>query len=202
MNENKLTQDIATEILHKNMLNVNLRRHCYAVSVAMRGLYKYLKENGKLDSSVESLSECDWGVVGLLHDADYEVTKEDTTKHTLVLLDWLKIYDVHTHVVEAFQSHNTKITGLREPQTLLEWSLECCDELTGFIVAVALVRPEKSLSAVDLESVKKKWKQKEFARAVDRSQIAQCEEKLGITLDTFIEVVLNAMKAENEKLGL
>ncbi len=202
MLDQKLTNEIATEILHKNMVNVNLRRHCYAVSVAMRALHDYLKKTGKIDSSVENLASEDWGVVGLLHDADYELTKEDTTKHTLVLLDWLKVYDVHTHIVEAFQSHNTKITALRDPQTLLEWSLECVDELTGFIVACTLVQPDKKLSSVDLNSVKKKWKTKEFARAVNRDQIAQCEEELGIPLDDFISVTLSAMQSEADKLGL
>lgn len=202
MESNKLTHQIAAELLHSNMMNINLRRHCYAVSVAMRGLHSYLKSKGNTDSSVENLSEEDWGVVGLLHDADYEVTKEDTTKHTLVLLDWLKIYDAHTHIVEAFKSHNTKITHLREPETLLEWSLECCDELTGFIVACSLVRSDKKLSSVDVDSVKKKWKAKEFARNVDRRRIEQCTEKLGITLDVFIEVVLKAMRSESDKLGL
>ena len=172
------------------------------MSIAMRALHSYLKKVGKVDSSVENLNEEDWGVVGLLHDADYELTKEDTTKHTLVLLDWLKVYDIHTHIVEAFQSHNTKVTSLRDPQTLLEWSLECVDELTGFIVACALVQPYKKLSSVDLASVKKKWKTKEFARAVNRNQIIQSEEKLGIPLDDFISVTLSSMQSEAEKLGL
>ena len=84
----------------------------------------------------------------------------------------------------------------------MEWALETCDELTGFIVAVALVRPEKTLAAVSVESVLKKWKNKEFARAVDRSQIAQCEEKLGIPLAEFINVALTAMQEHAGELGL
>ncbi|OGC50314.1 hypothetical protein A2716_03840 [candidate division WWE3 bacterium RIFCSPHIGHO2_01_FULL_40_23] len=198
----KLTHNIATEILHKNMLNVNLRRHCYAVSVAMRALYRYFKKEGRNESSVNNLSEEDWGVVGLLHDADYEITKDNWEKHTIMLLDWLKVYDVHSHIVEAFKSHNTKVTHLREPETLLEWSLECVDELTGFIVACALVKPDKKLVSVDVDSVKKKWKQKEFARTVSREQIEQCSEKLGISLDKFMEVTLSAMQEDAVKLGL
>ncbi|MBI4091445.1 phosphohydrolase [candidate division WWE3 bacterium] len=202
MNDEKLTHQVATQILNNNTLNVNLRRHCYAVSVAMRGLYNYFKSAGGADSSVKNLSEEDWGVVGLLHDADYEITKEDSSKHTLLLLDWLKIYDIHTHIIEAFQSHNNKVTGLRPPQTLLEWSLECCDELTGFIVACALVRPDKKLGSVDLESVKSKWAKKDFARNVNREQIELCSEKLGLTLDSFIQIVLDAMQKESVNLGL
>jgi predicted hydrolase (HD superfamily) len=84
----------------------------------------------------------------------------------------------------------------------MEWSLECCDELTGFIVSVALVRPDKKLSSVEVESVLKKWKAKEFAAAVDRSQIAQCEEKLGIKLEEFIGLVLESMKRISHTIGL
>lgn len=201
MPQNKLDIQEATQVLHKNMESVNLRRHCYAVSVAMRAIYTYLKEQGISDTSTEHLNEEDWGIVGLLHDADYEMTKTDTTKHTVVLMDWLKVYEVHTHIIEAFQSHNSKITRLRDPQTLLEWSLECCDELTGFIVACALVRPDKKLNSVTLESIVGKWKKKDFAKGVIREQIEQCEDKLGIPLNSFIEIILSAMQKESETLG-
>jgi predicted hydrolase (HD superfamily) len=83
----------------------------------------------------------------------------------------------------------------------MEWALECCDELSGFIVAVSLVKGGK-ISDVDVSSVQKKWKQKAFAAAVDRSQTEQVQEKLGIELEKFMEVVLNAMKANKEELGL
>ncbi|MFZ2663861.1 MAG: hypothetical protein WAX66_00660 [Patescibacteria group bacterium] len=91
---------------------------------------------------------------------------------------------------------------MRNPQTILEWTLECCDELTGFIVAVTLVMPNKKLVDVTVESIQKKFKQKEFARAVDRNQINQCEEKLGIKLEEFIRVSLLAMQKSSNLLGL
>ena len=116
----KLDLDGAHNLLHKNMQNINLRRHCYAVSVVMRGLYRHLKENGKLDSSLENLSEEDWGVVGVLHDADYELTKECPEKHTVMLMDWLMENYVHHNILEAYSYHNTKVTNLRETQTYLE----------------------------------------------------------------------------------
>jgi len=80
--------------------------------------------------------------------------------------------------------------------------LECCDELTGFIVSVALVRPDKKLASVEVDSVLKKWKNKDFAAAVDRGQISQCEEKLGIKLSEFIEIILDAMKQIAPEIGL
>ena len=105
-------------------------------------------------------------------------------------------------VIHALMSHNNRHTGLRELEGNMEWALETVDELTGFIVAVALVRPEKKLETVTVESVLKKWKTKEFAKAVNRAQIAQCEEKLKIPLTEFIQITLAAMQNHHEELGL
>ena len=190
------------EILHKNMQNKNLRRHCYAVGFALSGIYDYLKENNWKEDSPDNVEE--WEVLGILHDSDYELTKDDWTKHTLKTLEWFKEEGLSKTdpLYLAEMSHNNKITGLREPKTQMEWALECCDELTGFIVAIALIKPEKKLSAVDLAGVKKKFKQKAFAAAVEREQIAQCEEKLNIPLGDFVEVVLKAMQKNSNELGL
>jgi len=198
----KMTKEKALEILHKNMQNTNLRRHCYAVGFALAGIYDYLKENNwKADSPDNSE---DWEILGILHDSDYELTKDDWTQHTLKTLEWFKEEGVSETdpLYLAETSHNNKITGLREPQTQMEWALECCDELTGFIVAIALIKPEKKLSAVDVAGVKKKFKQKAFAAAVEREQISQCEEKLNIPLDAFVEVVLTSMQKNSQDLGL
>jgi len=119
-----------------------------------------------------------------------------------MLLEWLKDYEVKDEMLNVFRSHNTKITNLRNPETLLEWTLECSDELTGFIVAVALVMPGKNLDEVTVERVLKRFKQKEFARAVDRSQIMQCVEKVNVPVDKFVEIALDAMKQNSELLGL
>ena len=99
-------------------------------------------------------------------------------------------------------SHNGKRTHLAELDGLMEWALETVDELTGFIVAVTLIRPDKKLATVEVSSIMKKWKNKEFAKAVSREQIAQCEEKLGIPLEEFITLTLTAMQEHHEELGL
>lgn len=192
----------ALEILHANMQNKNLRRHCYGVGFALAGIYDYLKENNWKGDSPDNKET--WEVLGILHDSDYELTKDDWSEHTLKTLEWLKAEGVSETdpLYLAEMSHNNKITGLREPQTQMEWALECCDELTGFIVAIALIRPEKNLSSVEVKSVKKKFKQKAFAAAVEREQIAQCEERLGISLDDFIAVVLKSMQENAGELGL
>ena len=194
MNKNQ-----ALELLHKNMQNQNLRRHCYAVGFAMKGIHRYLSGVGR--TPAESIEA--WKVLGIIHDSDYEITKEDWTKHTILLLDWLKESGMSETdpIYLAIMSHNNKVTGLREPATDMEWALECCDELTGFIVACALVKGGK-LSEVTLETVKKKWPQKAFASGVIREQTEQCQEKLGVSLDDFISIVLKSMQENCDELGL
>lgn len=197
-----LTKQQAFDLLHKNMQNQNLRRHCYAVGYAMGGIYDYLESHNKLED--KNLSSEDWEVLGILHDADYEITKDDWSQHTLLTLDWIKKAGVPEdhQIYKAIQSHNNKVTGLREPQTQMEWALECCDELTGFIVACALVKPDKKLSSVTVDTVLNKWPQKAFAKGVIREQIEQCDEKLGIELPEFISIVLTSMQSNSEELGL
>jgi len=106
-------------------------------------------------------------------------------------------------IINAIKSHAWGYCeGLPEPKTNLEWSLYCSDELTGLIVAVTLVRPEKKLSVVTVENVLSKWTKKEFARGVERKNIELCEEKLGIKLPDFIQIVLSSMQEISESLEL
>ncbi len=194
-----LTIQTAKELLHKNMQNQNLRRHCYCVGFVLRALHDYYSQENR---ATGSLNVDEWEIIGILHDADWELTAQTPDKHTIMLLEWLQNYDTPQELLNVFKSHNNAHTHLREPETLLEWSLECCDELTGFIVATALVRPDKKLAEVTIESVLKKFKQKEFARAVNREQIAQCEAKLNVPLDKFVEIALKAMQTNSAELGL
>ena len=164
----------------------------YAVGFAMRALAEKL--GGDPDM---------WEVLGVLHDADWEETKETPDQHTKKTLEWLTEIDMTDGpIVHALKSHNTRHTHLAELEGPMEWALETVDELTGFIVAVTLMRPDKKLASVDVHSVMKKWKNAKFAAAVDRSQIAQCEEKLGIPLNDFISLTLKAMQKHHEELGL
>ncbi|PJE67775.1 phosphohydrolase [Candidatus Shapirobacteria bacterium CG10_big_fil_rev_8_21_14_0_10_40_9] len=196
-----INREKALEILQQNMQNQNLRRHCYAVEAVMRALARYFNKGEK--SSFAKASEDKWGLVGLVHDADYEKTKENPEKHTLLAIEWLKnAGETDSEIVSAILSHNFEHTGKNEPKNNLEWSLYCCDELTGFIVAVALVMPDKKLSSVSVESVVKKFPQKAFAAGVKREQIKMCEEKLGIPIDEFIKISLEAMKQISGELGL
>jgi len=184
----------AIELLHKNMLNQNLRRHCYAVEAVMRALAKYFEENEDL-----------WGIAGLLHDADYEKTKDNDPKknHTKQVLEWLKKLEAETDIYDAIAAHAWGyVDGASEPKTKMQWALFTCDELTGLIVAVALVKPEKRLSSVTVDSVMKKWNSKSFAAGVDRKQIEECTPRLGIELRDYIQIALTAMQSISMDLGL
>jgi len=137
-----------------------------------------------------------WGRAGLIHDADWEETGEDIHAHTKKTIEYLQqAGETEERIVETVLTHNYRNNGYRAPESNMEWALYTCDELTGLIVATALVRPEKKLSAVTTESVLKKFPQKSFAAGVDREQIGLCEEKLGIPLPQFVAIVLQGMQA-------
>ncbi|MDZ7587519.1 MAG: hypothetical protein U0946_07225, partial [Patescibacteria group bacterium] len=142
-----------------------------------------------------------WGLAGLIHDADYEMMQK---KHpSPMLFDKLKNLGAAEKIIQAVKAHGWGFQpDLPEPQTKMEWSLYCGDELSGLIIACALVRPEKKLATVSLENVLKKWKEKSFAAGVHREQIALCETKLEITLNEFINICLKAMQAIASELGL
>ena len=198
------TKQNALDLLHEHMQNQNLRRHCYAVGKVLAALHDYFSQKGVPAgfANMGSLSKEQWEIVGILHDADWEITAKDEQNHTKLLLDWVEAKDLSEEMVDVFKSHNNKVTGLRELQTLLEWTLECLDELTGFIVAVALMMPNKKLEEVTVDSVLKKFDKKDFARAVNREQITQCEPKIGIPVREFVNLTLKTMQADHELLGL
>lgn len=170
--------------------NKNLVKHMLAVEAQMRALAKHFGEDEEL-----------WGLTGLVHDADYEEVKE---KHpSPEFFEALTNLGYDPKIVNAVKAHGWNYQpNLPEPQTKMEWSLYCCDELSGLIIACALVRPSKKLAEVTLESIKKKWPQKSFAAGVNRQQTELCEAKLGIKLDDFIAICLKALQDNHEQLGL
>ncbi len=184
-----ISRDKALEILHSQMESQNLRKHCYAVEAVMRSLADHFNEDKEA-----------WGLVGLLHDADYEKYPDEHPKRIIKELEDKNAPD---EVVNAIKAHAWKYNGFDyEPKTNLDWSIYCCDELTRLIIAVTLVRPEKKLSTVAVENILSKWNKKEFARGVERERIELCEEKLGIKLDKFVEISLKAMQGISDELGL
>lgn len=188
-----MTREQAIELLNKKLTNENLKRHCYAVEAVMRALAERFNEDPDK-----------WGIAGLIHDVDYEEVKDTAkTDHTIVAGKWLEELEAHADIRDAVARHAWQyVKGAPEPVTKMDWSLYCCDELTGFIVAVALVKPERKLSAVTVDSIKRKWTQKSFAAGVHREQIEMCENKLGIPLDEFLQIALTSMQQIASELGL
>lgn len=195
-----MNHDQAYKLVTEWTTNKNLVKHMLAVESQMRAIYAKLKtENLKQDNSQE-LTEDDWAVVGLVHDADYDKYPEE---HPKKLMAYLKEIGAPSWLHDAVEAHAWKFNGLdREPANSLEWALYTCDELSGFIIACALVRPDKKLSSVTVESVLKKWPTKSFAAGVHRPQIELCEEKLGIKLEDYIAICLKALQDISEELGL
>jgi putative nucleotidyltransferase with HDIG domain len=185
------TREEAWELVTEYTTSDSLRRHMLAVEAAMRAYAKRFSEDPEV-----------WGVVGLLHDFDYERYPDISVDgHPSVGAALLRERGVDEEIVRAILSHAPEVTG-RQPESKLEKSLYAVDELTGFIVAVALVRPSKLLADVELKSVKKKWKDKAFAAPVNRDEIAHAASVLGTPLDKHIQLVLDAMKAKAKELGL
>ena len=169
--------------------NKNLVKHILCVEAAMGGLAKHFNEDENL-----------WKLAGLLHDADYDKYPD---KHPFVIIEELEKRNEPIEIINAIKSHAWGYREtLPEPKTKMEWSLYCSDELTGLIVAVALVRPEKKLSVVTIDNVLSKWQKKDFAKGVNRDQIGLCDEKLGIKLNHFIGIVLTSMQTIATELGL
>ncbi len=185
------SREYAWQLVTEFTQSDSLRRHMLAVECAMRAYAARFSEDQDL-----------WGVVGLLHDFDYERYPDISVDgHPAVGARLLRERQVDETIVQGILSHAPEITG-RRPETKLEKALYAVDELTGFIVAVTLVRPSKKLADVELKSVKKKWKDKAFAAPVDRDEIAHAAEELGVPLDEHIQLVLNAMKENAQELGL
>jgi putative nucleotidyltransferase with HDIG domain len=171
--------------------NESLRRHSLAVEYAMRAYAKRFGEDPEK-----------WGIVGLLHDFDYERHPDVSVNgHPFVGAGILRGKGVDEEIVTAILAHAPEISG-RKPESKMEKTLLAVDELTGFIIAVALVRPSKSLLDVELKSIKKKWKDKAFAAPVNREEIEHATTALGVPLDEHIGIVLDALKTNANELGL
>lgn len=168
-----------------------LRRHMLAVEAAMRAYARHFGED-----------EEKWGLVGLLHDFDYERYPDVAENgHPNTGAPILRERGVSEEIVQAILSHATEVTGV-ERQSKLDHTLYAVDELTGLITAVALVRPSKDIQDVNVKSVRKKWKTKAFAPGVNREDIEVGAAALDIDLSEHIEIVLKAMQAAAVELGL
>jgi len=182
------SRDEAQAILDEWTKNKNLKKHAYAVEAAMRAYAAKFNEDPDR-----------WGVVGLLHDFDYE-KHPDAENHPYRGAEYLRERGYDEELVQGVLAH-AEYTGTAR-DTLLKKTIFAVDELTGLIVAVALVRPSKKIADVTVESVLKKWNDRRFAAGVNRGLIEQGAQELGEPLEELIGMVLKAMQAISERLGL
>ena len=183
-----MTRDEAIEEVKARIKTKNLIKHVLAVEAVMRRLATHFNEDPD-----------QWGLAGVLHDLDYEETKDDPALHSLIGAKVLEEMGVDPGIVQAVRSHN-EYHGLPR-ETLMEKALYCSDPLTGLIVASALIHPDKKLASIDPAFVLKRFDEKAFARGANRETIKACAE-LGLELDDFVSMGLEAMQGIAGEIGL
>lgn len=184
-----LNRDHAFELLTKYNKNESLVKHALSVEAVMLHFAEILGESEKAK----------WGIIGLVHDIDYEMYPEQhciKAREILAENNWPEDY------IHAVESHGWEICCNVEPVERMEKVLFTIDELTGLITASALMRPSKSIMDMELKSVKKKWKQKSFAAGVNRDIIEKGAQMLGLELDYIIEETIKGMQNVAESIGL
>ena len=183
-----MNREEAFKSVKDNVENENLVKHMLATEAIMCALARRFGED-----------EREWGLTGLLHDIDVELTAGDMGSHSKLGADLARDMGASGTMAHAILCHNA--THGIPCQTMLDKALFCADPLTGLITAAALVRPEKKLASVEARSVRKRFKEKSFAAGANREQIARCSE-IGLELDEFIELGLKAMQGIAADLGL
>ena len=183
-----MTRKEALDSVNANVENKNLVKHMLATEAIMCALAKRSGED-----------EEEWGITGLLHDIDVELTEGDMNSHSKLGADLAKELGVSETMAHAILCHN-EAHGI-PLETKLDKALFCADPLTGLITAAVLVRPDKKLAGLEAKSIRKRFKEKSFAAGANREQIARCSE-IGLELDEFIELGLEAMQGIAADLGL
>ncbi len=181
-----MDREQALEIVRQHLKNKNLVKHSLAVEACMRSLAR------RLSQDVEK-----WGLAGILHDLDYEITEKSPELHTTETVKILKEMDVEPEIIQAIQAHAGQVSCRSE----MDWAIFSIDPLTGLIIAATLMHPSKKLKDVDPSFVKRRYKEKSFARGAKREDIEQIK-NVGLDLDEFISICLDAMQGIDKELGL
>ena len=179
----------AWALLREHVKNPNMLRHCLASEAVMRASARRLGQDEEV-----------WGLAGLLHDLDVELTGGDLKVHGLRSVEMLTARGVAPEIVDAIKMHNEAAHGLKR-STVFQKALAACETITGLVTATTLVYPDKKLASVKPSSVVKRMKEKAFAASVDRDIIRECE-AIGIPLAEFAELAVAAMRAIAADLGL
>lgn len=175
------------ELLHQHVSNPRMIAHCLASEAILRAIARELGEDVNL-----------WGIAGLLHDLDVEITNGDPKTHALVAADMLKNI-LPVDAVDAIKMHNEEAVGIPRT-TKFQLALAAGETIAGLIFATAMVYPDKKISSVKSKSVVKRMKEKQFAASVNRCTIMECE-KLGFTIDEFAQLSINALAPIQGELG-
>lgn len=184
-----ITKEDANALLRKYIKNERTLYHCYATEAVMRALSRRLgKEEEK------------WAIAGLLHDLDLDMIGGNLAVHTHETAKVLGEMGVDPEIIDAIKMHNEDAWGLKR-NAIFHHALAAGETITGMIAATALVYPDKKLASVKAKSVTKRMKEKAFAASVNRDTIMECE-KIGIPLQEFSEICLQAMKEISDQLGL
>jgi hypothetical protein len=183
-----LTRDEALVILQKYLRTKNLMKHSYAVEAIMRATAKRLNENQDL-----------WGITGLLHDLDFDFTKEEPEKHSLMTVKLVGEL-LPEESVNAIKAHNFEYT-MQIPQTYLDKGLIAADAVSGLVIAAALVMPSKKLADVTASTLQSKFKDKSFAAGCNRKRIELCQDT-ELSLEDFLSLSLKACQGISDTLEL
>ena len=183
-----IIRDEALELLKRHLKNENLMKHSFAVEAILKEMASILKKDEEL-----------WALTGLLHDLDYEYTKQNPEKHATMTAEILEEL-LPTEAINAIKAHNYQ-HSMQIPQTYLDKALIAADAVSGLIIAAALVMPSKKLEDVKTTTIHKKYKDKSFASGCNRKRIDLCED-VGLELDRFLELSLNALKNIADQLDL
>ncbi len=184
-----ISREDALTLLNARIQSQKLIAHCLASEAIMQALARHFDQDPEF-----------WGLAGLLHDIDYEMVDEDPQRHGEVGAQLLAEQGVHPDIVNAVRKHNAEGLGLARTERF-EYALTCAESITGLIVATALVYPDKKIQSVKPKSITKRMKTRDFARAVSRERIRECE-KIGLSLNDFIVLSLRAMADIGPQLGL
>jgi putative nucleotidyltransferase with HDIG domain len=181
-----MTRTEAFDLLGERLKNKNLVKHCLAVEACMRAVAIRLGHDPD-----------PWGLAGLVHDLDYELTEKSPELHTTETVRILEGKGVAPDILHAVRAHAAKVPC----ESPMDWAIFSIDPLTGLIIAAALMHPSKKLKGIDVDFVRRRYKEKSFARGARREEIEECR-RLGLELDEFIALALGAMQGIDADLGL
>lgn len=181
-----MEREEALELVKEHLKNKNLVKHSLAVEACMKALARRLSQD-----------EEKWRLAGILHDLDYEITERSPELHTVETVKILEDKGIDPEIIHAIQAHAAQVPC----ESDMDWAIFSIDPLTGLIIAATLMHPSKKINEVDLGFLKRRYKEKSFARGARRDEIEQCG-KIGLELDEFLSICLEAMQGIHEDLGL